>query len=101
MDGITAASRPPVVGNRSPPSISRTPRRAPTRVALHAGAIAHQGEVAAFAAGVALISLGARFRAFFRGIGLRLRARLDAGFRVRPRQAVELCLLYTSDAADE
>src|SRR5262245_49865965 len=46
------------------PSISRTPRRAAARVALPARAVAHQGEVAAFAAGLALVALGLGLGAF-------------------------------------
>src|SRR5262249_13101620 len=42
---------------------SATPRRAAAGVALEAGAVAHQGEVAAFAAGLAFIALGARLGA--------------------------------------
>lgn len=45
--------------------ISRTPRSATTRVALHAGAVAHEGEVAAFAAHLAFIAAGFCFRAAF------------------------------------
>ena len=45
--------------------LSATPRRAPARIALHAGAVAHQGEVAAFAAGFAFVALGLGFRALF------------------------------------
>jgi hypothetical protein len=40
---------------------SATPRRGPTRIALHAGAIAHQREVAAFTAHLAFIALGLGF----------------------------------------
>src|SRR3954468_21419470 len=36
----------------------RTPRRAAARVALHAGAVPHQREVAALAAHLALVALG-------------------------------------------
>src|SRR5580698_11059185 len=47
---------------------SRTPRRASTRVALHAGAVTHQGEVAALRAHLALVALGFCFGAAF-GLG--------------------------------
>src|SRR5437763_11964411 len=65
-------------------SQSRTPRGAPARVAFHAGAVAHQGEVAAFAAGFALVALGAGFGAL---LGRRL---LGVGLGVGPVQRVEL-----------
>jgi hypothetical protein len=63
------------------PSNSRTPRRAPTRIALEARAIAHQGEVAAFAAHLALVALGPRFGRALGGVGL--------GIGLGPRQGVE------------
>src|SRR5579859_8268276 len=44
---------------------SRTSARAAAGVALHAGAVAHQGEVAALAAGVAFIAFQARFADLF------------------------------------
>jgi hypothetical protein len=47
---------------------SRTPRRAATRIALHARSIPHQREVEAFAAHLAFVSLGFRFQAAF-GLG--------------------------------
>src|SRR5437764_5202056 len=62
----------------------RTPRGAPARVALHAGAVAHQGEVAAFAAGFALVALGAGFGALL-GCGL-----LGVSLGVGPVERVEL-----------
>src|SRR5437763_15951919 len=65
-------------------SQSRTPRGAPARVALHAGAVAHQREVAAFAAGFALVALGAGFGAFL-GCGL-----LGVSLGVGPVERVEL-----------
>jgi hypothetical protein len=40
---------------------SRTPRRAATRIALHAGAIPHQREVAALAAHLAFVAFGLGF----------------------------------------
>ena len=43
----------------------RTPRRRAACVAFHAGAVAHQGEVAALAAGFAFVAFGARLGAFF------------------------------------
>src|SRR4029077_3730909 len=64
--------------------ILRTPRGAPARVALHAGAVAHQREVAAFAAGFALVALGAGLGALF-GRGL-LGVRLGVG----PVERIEL-----------
>src|ERR1700733_760673 len=47
---------------------SRTPRRRPARVALHAGAVAHESKVAALRAHLALVALGFRFGAAF-GLG--------------------------------
>jgi hypothetical protein len=44
---------------------SRTPRRAATRIALHAGAVAHQREMPAFAAHLAFVTLGLGFRPAF------------------------------------
>ena len=44
---------------------SRTPRRAATRVALHAGAVAHQREVAALRAHLAFVAPGLGFGAAF------------------------------------
>src|SRR5438477_5364797 len=64
--------------------VSRTPRGASARVALHAGAVAHQGEVAAFAAGFALVALGAGFGALL-GRGL-----LGVGLGVGPVERIEL-----------
>src|SRR3954451_15966504 len=61
----------------------RTSRRASARVALHAGAVTHQREVAAFAAGFALVALGARFGALL-GRGL-----LGVGLRVGPVERLE------------
>src|SRR5262245_61418757 len=46
------------------PRVSATPRRTPAGVALHACAVAHQGEVAAFAAGLAFVALGLGLGAF-------------------------------------
>src|SRR5271154_7617944 len=42
---------------------SRTPRRAATRIALHAGAIAHQREIPALAAHLAFVAFGFRLGA--------------------------------------
>ena len=47
---------------------SRTPRRAAAGIALHAGAIPHQREVAALRAHLAFVALGLGFRAAF-GLG--------------------------------
>ena len=44
---------------------SRTPRRASTRIALHAGAVPHQREMAALAAHFAFVALGLGFGAAF------------------------------------
>src|SRR5205085_4767376 len=49
-----------------PSCVSRTPRRAPARIALHAGAVAHQREIPAFAAHFAFIALGPGFGAALR-----------------------------------
>src|ERR1700722_2771222 len=49
---------------------SRTPGRAATRVALHAGAVTHQSEVAALRAHLAFVALGFSFGAAF-GFGRR------------------------------
>src|SRR6266545_5033145 len=51
---------------------SATPRRAPTRIALQARTVAHQREVAAFAAGFAFVALGLGFGAFLGGVRTRL-----------------------------
>ena len=65
---------------------SRTPRRAAARIALHAGAIPHQREVAALAAHLALVALGLGFGAAFGlGGGQRLR-----GAGLAPLQRFEL-----------
>src|SRR5258707_1380471 len=45
--------------------LSATPRRAATRIALHAGAIPHQREVPAFAAHFAFVALCLGFGAAF------------------------------------
>src|SRR5258708_31808400 len=45
---------------------SRTPRRAATRIALHACAVAYQREVAAFAAHLAFVAFGLGFGATLR-----------------------------------
>ena len=44
---------------------SRTPRRGPARIAFHAGAVAHQGEVAAFATHLAFVAFCLCFGAAF------------------------------------
>src|SRR5579871_2830223 len=49
--------------------VLRTPRRAPTRIALQTRAVAHQREVAAGAAGFAFVAFGAGFGAAFGGDG--------------------------------
>src|SRR3954468_8782893 len=67
----------------TPRSWLRTPRGRPARVALHAGAVAHQREVAAFAAGLALVALGAGLGALLGG------RRLGLVLRVRPVERVE------------
>src|ERR1700674_2238730 len=62
---------------RTARSDSRAPRRASAGIALHAGAVAHQGEVPAFPARFALVALGLGLGAFLcrRGLGVRLRPR--------------------------
>ena len=42
-----------------------TPRRGPARIALHAGAVPHQGEIAALRAHLAFVALGLGFGAAF------------------------------------
>jgi len=61
----SAALQSWMLGSSPPPgsimtinASSRTPRRCPARVALHASAVAHQGEVAAFAAHLAFVAFG-------------------------------------------
>ena len=49
----------------SPSTISRTPRRASTRIALHARPVPHQREVAALRAHLAFVALGLGFRPAF------------------------------------
>src|SRR5580765_5305793 len=68
-------------------SCLRTPSRAAARVALHAGAIAHQREVAALAAHLALVALGLGLGAAFGGdrLGVALLP-LQALQRLRRRQ---------------
>src|SRR5215471_9274091 len=53
--------------------VLRAPRRAAAGVALHAGAVAQQREVAAFAAGFAFVALGLGLGAFLRSGRARLR----------------------------
>src|SRR2546423_2331863 len=62
---------------RSRPSASRTPRRAPARVALEARAVAHQREVHALRAHLAFVALGFRLGAARGrgGLGVRLSKR--------------------------
>src|SRR5690348_14081467 len=86
---VMAGPRPAIRLNNSPlygeGCPSRTPCRRPACVALHAGAVAHQREVAAFAAGLALVAFGAGFRALFRGrrLGVLLGVeRVDAVFEL-------------------
>jgi hypothetical protein len=50
----------------------RTPRRAAARIALHAGAVSQQSEVAALAAGFAFVAFGLGFGAFLGRRGLRI-----------------------------
>src|SRR5206468_12376778 len=63
-----------------------TARRAPAGVAFQARAVAHQCEIAAFAAGLALVALGLGLGAFLR------RKRSCARSRVRARQGERLLL---------
>src|ERR1700694_1607609 len=60
---------------------SRAPRGAAAGVAFHAGAVAHQGEIPAFAAGFAVVAFGLGFGALFR--------RRGAGFLLRPGERIE------------
>src|SRR5579885_1752761 len=69
----------------------RTPRRTPARVALHARAVAHQREVAAFAAGLALVAFGAGFGAFLARRGFGLRARVERGLHFERLRRRKLC----------
>ena len=55
-----------------------TPGGAAARIALEAGAVAHQREVAAFAAGFALVALGLGLGALLRSGSTRFRARVGA-----------------------
>src|SRR3989442_7932420 len=76
---------------------SRTPRRAPARVAFEAGAVAKEREVAAFLAGFAFIALGLGFGAFLRGHSSRGSAsvsNIGAGFCARLRFRQRLGLLF-------
>src|SRR5215471_17334875 len=57
---------------------SRTPRRRAARVAFEARAVAHQSEVAAFAARFALVAARFRFGTFLRRRGLGMGARFGA-----------------------
>src|SRR5262245_23144998 len=66
------------------------PGRAAAGVALEAGAVAHQGEVAAFAAGFALVTLGLGLGALLGGVGARLGARVDAFVAARQGLLLEL-----------
>src|SRR6185312_770817 len=70
-DALRALARP------LPLRRSRTPGRAATRVALHARTVAHQREVAALAAGFALVALGAGLRALLDRRGFRVLLRVD------------------------
>ena len=84
---------------------SRTPRRASARIALHAGAVPHQREVAALAAHLAFVAFGLGFGAAFglgrrgglRGAGL---APLQ-GFQLFGRRQVVLGFLLQRDRAFE
>ena len=58
---------------------SRTPRRASARVALHAGAVAHQREVRALAAHLALVAFGLCFGSPLGGDRLGVALRLGPG----------------------
>src|SRR5262245_22422319 len=72
---------------------SATPRGAAAGVALEARAVAHQGEIAAFAAGFALVALGLGLGAFLgcerAGVGLGGGAWLGARARLRPRELLQ------------
>lgn len=76
------------IRSRITESTSRTPRGAAAGVALQAGAVAHEGEVAAFAAGFAFVTLGLGFGAHFGGVGFGLGARLAARHRQMVRFVV-------------
>src|SRR6185312_7580638 len=73
----------------------RTPRRAAARIALHARAVAHQREVAALAAGLALVALGAGFGALLARRGFRVLLgvhRVDAELELPGRRQLRLGL---------
>src|SRR2546421_9557877 len=84
LSGCPGQARARRVRELSVMPMLRTPRGAAARVAFHAGAVAKQSEVAAFAAGFALVALGARFGALL-GRGL-----LGVGLGVGPVEGVEL-----------
>src|SRR5262249_58792357 len=76
-------------------ALLRTPRRGAAGVALHAGAVAHQREVAALGTGFAFVAPGLGFGTFFGGGGLRLRTgilRLDAVLKLLGRRQLRLRL---------
>jgi hypothetical protein len=66
--------------------ILRTPRRAAARIALHAGAVAHQREIPALRAHLAFVTLGLGLGAAF-GLGWRKRA---GGAGLAPFQGFQL-----------
>ena len=70
-------STAPPIPYRRPSGCLRAPRCATTRVALQARAVAHHGEVAAFAAGFAFVALGLGFGALL-GSAARPSARVSA-----------------------
>src|SRR5215472_5160982 len=71
---------------------SRTPGCAAARVAFEAGAVAHQREVAAFAAGFTLVAARFGFGAFLRRRGFRMRARFGAVLEFLRRREFRLGL---------
>src|SRR5512135_2949245 len=71
---------------------SRTPRRAPARIAFEARAVAHQGEVAAFAAGFAFVAASFGFGAFLRRRRFGVRARFGAVLEFLRRREFRLRL---------
>src|SRR3974377_669622 len=79
--------------------LSTTPRRAATRIALHAGAVAHQREVAALRAHLALVAFGFRLGPAF-GLGLRGAGRAPlAPLQPFGRREVVVCFLLQRNRA--
>src|SRR6516162_1537829 len=80
---------------------SAAPRRASARIAFETRAVAHEREVAAFAAGLALVAARFGFGAFLRRRGLGMGARFGAVLQFLRRREFRLGLALERRSAGD